>query len=357
VVVDALMRRALRLAERGRGQTSPNPMVGASVIAPDGTIVGDGHHERAGLPHAEVVALNEAGARARGATLVCTLEPCSHHGRTGPCVERIVEAGVATVIAATEDPNPTVAGRGFRYLEAHGVKVIAGAEGEAAERLNAPFFMAMRHRRPWVILKQAASLDGHVAAAAGERTTISSDASRRLIDRWRAEVDALAIGSETLLVDDPLLTVRRLYRPRPLVRVIFDRSLRMTPSAKVLETLDAGPIVVLTTASGMARHSDASTALEKAGADLVETDGTIRGALERLCERGIQSVLLEGGPRLHRAAWEADMIDEARLFVGPDVLGPSGVPGASIPVTALSGVETHLVGADVLISGYVHRPR
>jgi len=332
-------------------------MVGASVIASDATIVGDGHHERAGLPHAEVIALNEAGGRARGATLVCTLEPCSHHGRTGPCVERIIEAGVATVIAATEDPNPMVAGMGFRYLEAHGVKVIAGVEVEAAERLNAPFFTAMRHRRPWVILKEAASLDGRVAAAAGQRTMISSDASRRLADRWRAEVDALAVGSETVLVDDPLLTVRRLYRPRPLVRVIFDRSLRTPPSAKIFGTLDAGPVVLLTTRAGIRRHPSRAEALRKAGAEVVERDGTIRGALERLCERGIQSVLLEGGPRLHQAAWEADMIDEARLFVGPEVLGPSGVPAASIPVTALSGVETQIIGADVLISGYVHRPR
>jgi diaminohydroxyphosphoribosylaminopyrimidine deaminase/5-amino-6-(5-phosphoribosylamino)uracil reductase len=332
-------------------------MVGALVLAPDGTIVGDGHHERAGLPHAEVVALDEAGPRTFGATLVCTLEPCSHHGRTGPCVERIVAAGIETVIAATEDPNPIVSGRGFGYLESHGVKVVSGVEVDAAERLNAPFFTAMRRRRPWVILKQAASLDGAVAAAPGTRTAISSEPARRLADRWRAEVDAIAVGSETLLVDDPLLTVRHVYRSRTLVRAIFDRSLRTPPSAKIFSTVDAGPVVIVTTAAATAAHADRVKALERAGGRVLESDGTVRNALERLCEQGIQSVLLEGGPRLHQAVWEADMIDEVRLFVAPEPIGPAGVAAAAIPVTSLIGAETRLVGADVLISGYVHRPR
>jgi len=351
------MRRALRLAERGRGQTSPNPMVGASVIVSDGTIVGDGHHERAGLPHAEIVAIDEAGPRARGATLICTLEPCSHHGRTGPCVERIVAAGIQTVVAATEDPNPLVSGRGFRFLESHGVKVVSGVEAAAAGRLNAPFFTAMRQRRPWVILKQATSLDGAVASAPGQRTPISSEAARRLADRWRAEVDAIAVGSETVLVDDPLLTVRQLHRSRPLVRAIFDRSLRTPASARIFATLDAGPVLVLTTLEAMAGRAEKVQALEAAGGQLVSFDGTVPGALERLWEKGIQSVLLEGGPRLHRAAWEADMIDEARLFVAPEPLGPGSLAAASIPVTSLVDVETRIIGADVLISGYVHRPR
>ena len=332
-------------------------MVGASVIAPDGTIVGDGHHERAGLPHAEIVAIDEAGPRARGATLICTLEPCSHHGRTGPCVERIVAAGIQTVVAATEDPNPLVSGRGFRFLESHGVKVVSGVEAAAAGRLNAPFFTAMRQRRPWVILKQATSLDGAVASAPGQRTPISSEAARRLADRWRAEVDAIAVGSETVLVDDPLLTVRQLHRSRPLVRAIFDRSLRTPASARIFATLDAGPVLVLTTLEAMAGRAEKVQALEAAGGQLVSFDGTVSGALERLWEKGIQSVLLEGGPRLHRAAWEADMIDEARLFVAPEPLGPGSLAAASIPVTSLVDVETRIIGADVLISGYVHRPR
>ena len=331
-------------------------MVGASVIAPDGTIVGDGHHERAGLPHAEIVALDEAGPRARGATLICTLEPCSHHGRTSPCVERIVAAGIRTVVAATEDPNPIVSGRGFQFLESHGVKVVCGVEAAAAERLNAPFFTAMRQRRPWVILKQAASLDGAVAAAPGQQTAISSEAARRLADRWRAEVDAIAVGSETLLVDDPLPPCGTACRSRPSSgRSSTGRCGRQRRSR--FSTPTPAPSLVLTTLETMAGRAEKVQALEAAGGQVVPFDGTVRGALERLCEKGIQSVLLEGGPRLHRAAWEADMIDEARLFVAPEPLGPAGVAAASIPVTSLVDVETRTIGADVLISGYVHRPR
>ncbi len=237
------------------------------------------------------------------------------------------------------------------------MKVVSGIEVDAAERLNAPFFTAMRHQRPWVILKQAAGLDGAVAAAPGQRTAISSEPARRLSDRWRAEVDAIAIGSETLIVDDPLLTVRQVYRSRPLVRAIFDRSLRTSASARLFATLDAGPVLVVTTDASVAAHADRVAALERAGGHVLAADGTVRGALERLCEQGIQSVLLEGGPRLHQAAWEADMIDEARLFVSPAGLGPTAVPAASIPVTSLVDVETRTIGADVLISGYVHRPR
>jgi diaminohydroxyphosphoribosylaminopyrimidine deaminase/5-amino-6-(5-phosphoribosylamino)uracil reductase len=330
-------------------------MVGASIVAPDGTIVGDGHHERAGLPHAEVVAIEEAGERARGALLVCTLEPCSHQGRTGPCVERIVQAGISRVVAATEDPNPLVAGGGFRYLAARGIEVLSGVEAAAAERLNAPFFTAMRRRRPWIVLKAATSLDGHVAARPGERTPISSPASRRLADRWRAEVDAIAIGSGTALVDDPLLTVRGLYRSRPLARVIFDRSLRVPPSARIFDTLDAGPVLVLSTDAVMAAQPRLVEALERRGATVVATDGSFPDAVERLYPQGIQSVLLEGGPRLHQAALEADMIDEVRVFVAAAAIGPSGVPGAPVPIPLLTNLETRVVGTDILITGHVHR--
>ena len=332
-------------------------MVGASVVAPDGTILGDGYHECAGAAHAEVVALEAAGSRTRGALLVCTLEPCSHHGRTGPCVERIVDAGIATVVAATEDPNPLVSGSGFAYLEAHGVRVVRGIEAAAAEKLNGPFFTAMRHRRPWVILKSAASADGQVASAPGQRTVISSDASRRLSDRWRAEVDAIAIGSQTLVVDDPLLTVRQVYRSRPLTRVIFDRSLRTSPQARIMATLDTGPVVVLTTEAACGSRPQVVGDLEAAGAEVLPSDGGIRGGLERLQARGIQSLLLEGGPRLHQAAWEAGMIDEVRLFVAPSLLGPDGVAAADVATASLADLETRVVGPDILISGYVHRPR
>jgi diaminohydroxyphosphoribosylaminopyrimidine deaminase / 5-amino-6-(5-phosphoribosylamino)uracil reductase len=351
------MARALRLAARGRGRTSPNPMVGATVVAGDGSIVGDGWHQRAGTPHAEVHALDQAGARAAGATLVCTLEPCRHHGRTGPCVDRIIAARIAHVVAATEDPNPLVAGGGFRRLREAGIRVTVGVGADAALRLNRAFMTAMRSGRPWIILKAGVSADGMMASARGARTQITSLASMRLVQRLRAEVDAIAVGSETVLVDDPVLTVREVYRERPLVRAIFDRRLRTPPSARLFQTTAHGPVVVLGGAPEV--NNEAARALETAGARVESIDGTLEEGFRRLGQLGVQSVLLEGGARLQQAAWEAGMIDEVRLFVAPETLGPDGVPlanarGLSIP--ALSNLKIVVVGPDVLITGYVHRP-
>src|SRR5687768_8126823 len=183
------MARALALAERGRGRTSPNPMVGAVVVDDDGVVVGRGSHERAGEPHAEIHALNDAGDRARGATLYCTLEPCCHHGRTGPCAPRIVHAGIRRAVVAVEDPNPLVAGRGIAHLRAHGIDVTLGVGGDRAAAMNRPFFTTMRHRRPFVTLKVALTLDARVAAGPGLRTKITGAASDRRAHRERAEVD------------------------------------------------------------------------------------------------------------------------------------------------------------------------
>jgi diaminohydroxyphosphoribosylaminopyrimidine deaminase/5-amino-6-(5-phosphoribosylamino)uracil reductase len=206
------MNRALFHAARGRGRTTPNPVVGAVVVTPDGVVVGHGSHERSGEAHAEVLALAMAGSRARGATLYCTLEPCSHVGRTGPCVSRIVEAGIARVVASVEDPNPLVRGRGFAYLRGHGVVVEVGVGAAEATRLNRPFFSLIRDRRPFVTLKAATSLDGCIAEAPGRRTLLSSKAARRHSHVVRAAVDAIAVGIGTVLVDDPRLTARGPFR-------------------------------------------------------------------------------------------------------------------------------------------------
>jgi diaminohydroxyphosphoribosylaminopyrimidine deaminase/5-amino-6-(5-phosphoribosylamino)uracil reductase len=353
------MRRALRLAERGRGQTSPNPMVGAMVVAPDGTIVGDGFHERAGTPHAEVHALEEAGARARGATLICTLEPCCHHGRTGPCVDRIAAAGITEVVAAIEDPNPQVAGGGFRFLQSHGIRVRVGVEADRARRLNAPFLTAMTDGRPFVIVKAAVSVDGYVAAAPGHSTSISAPASVRAVQRLRAEVDAIAVGVETVLVDDPQLTVRDVYRTRPFVRAIFDRRLRTPPTARVLSTLESGPVVIFANEEEVASRPAQAAALERAGACIEPTTGTLQSAFRKLAERGVLTVLLEGGPRIHQAACDAGMIDEVRLFVSPGALGPGGVPMADdvrLSIPSLQNVRMTVVGPDLQVTGDVHRP-
>src|SRR5471032_893352 len=247
------MERALFHAGRGRGRTSPNPLVGAVIVSPDGVIVGQGFHERAGEAHAEVRALAEAGERARGATLYCTLEPCCHLGRTGPCVHRIVAAGVARVVAAVEDPNPLVSGRGFAFLRAAGVAVDVGLFAGAAAALNQAFFTLMLEGRPFVVLKAATSLDGFIAERPGHRTPLTSAEANRHAHRIRAEVDAIGVGIGTVISDDPILTARGVYRERPLTRVVFDRQLRTPPDARLLSTPEAGPVIIVTTPSAADR--------------------------------------------------------------------------------------------------------
>jgi diaminohydroxyphosphoribosylaminopyrimidine deaminase / 5-amino-6-(5-phosphoribosylamino)uracil reductase len=356
---ERMMERALFHAARGRGRTSPNPMVGAVVVA-DGVVVGQGFHERAGGPHAEVHALDAAGARARGAALYSTLEPCAHAGRTPPCVARIVAAGIARVIAATADPNPIVSGRGFAYLRAHGLDVEVGPGAAGAAILNQPFFTLMREGRPFVLAKAAASLDGRIAARRGVRTALTSPEANRHAQRARAEVDAIGIGSGTLLADDPRLTPRGVYRERPLTRVIFDRRLRTPASAHVLSTGDAGPVIIVTSAEA-ARQRGARAALEARGARIeAAADATFGAALRCLGACGVGSLLLEGGAALHAAAWDEGLVDFVRVYVTPHVLGPRGVPlfgGRRFATAALVERRVEPIGPDVLVEGYVHRPR
>jgi diaminohydroxyphosphoribosylaminopyrimidine deaminase/5-amino-6-(5-phosphoribosylamino)uracil reductase len=353
------MDRALFLAARGRGRTSPNPMVGAVVVA-NGVVNGQGFHRRAGEPHAEVIALEMAGDGARGATLYCSLEPCCHVGkRTGPCVGRIVDAGIVRVVAAIEDPNPAVRGRGFAYLRAHGVDVQTGIGAGAALRLNQPFFTLMREGRPFVILKAATSLDGQLAAAPGQRTDLTSPPANRHAHVVRAEVDAVGVGVGTILIDDPQLTARAVHRERPLMRVVFDRQLRTPAHARVLSTCGAGPVIIVTTAAGAARL-EARHRLEDRGAVIaVARDRTFGAALEPLTEREIGSLLLEGGALLHQAAWDERLVDFVRLYVAPRALGRGGVgflSGRGFATADLFERRVETLGPDVLIEGYVHRP-
>ena len=359
---DALfMRKALALAERGRPTTAPNPMVGALVVDAEGVIVGRGAHEFAGGPHAEVHALTHAGEAAIGATLYCTLEPCSYTGRTGPCAPLVAHAGVKRVVVATEDPNPQVAGRGLAYLRERGLDVTAGVLAKDAERLNAPFFTAMRQHRPFVTMKVALSSDGKVAAAPGHRTPLTGPASNRQVHRDRAEVDAIAIGSGTVLCDDPTLTARGAYRPRPLSRVIFDSRLRTPPAARVFGTLEQGPVIIVGCAD-LPGALERARALEAAGAsiELLPQSEGLATALRRLVTRGIQSVMVEGGPTLHDAFWNAGLVDRVQMYVTPHVLGEAGVPwrrtGDMTADGALADRSVRLFGDDVLIEGYVHRP-
>jgi diaminohydroxyphosphoribosylaminopyrimidine deaminase/5-amino-6-(5-phosphoribosylamino)uracil reductase len=327
------MRRAIEHARRGLGRTTPNPIVGACIVSDDGVVLGQGAHEFAGGPHAEVNALEEAGADARGATMYCTLEPCSHTGKTGPCTERIIAAGIRRVVAAMSDPFPQVDGRGFAALRAHGIAVDIGVERDAAVRLNQPFLTAVRKGRPFVILKAATSLDGRIAIK-GERTALTSASALRHAQYVRAQVDAIAVGSETILVDDPLLTVREVYRERPLTRVIFDRRRRVPPTSRIFSTLTAGPVLVVT-----------SNELDE--------------GFRHLAAQGIQSVVLEGGAAIHAAAWDAGLVDYVQLYVAPVSLGQDGVPlldGRDFSPASLVEPRVEQIGPDVLIEGYVHRP-
>jgi diaminohydroxyphosphoribosylaminopyrimidine deaminase/5-amino-6-(5-phosphoribosylamino)uracil reductase len=359
------MARALALAERGRGRTSPNPMVGAVVVDDEGVVVGRGSHEFAGGPHAETHAFADAGPRARGATLYCTLEPCSHTGRTGPCAPNVVAAGIRRAVIAIEDPDPRVQGRGLAYLRAHGVEVNVGVMREAAERLNAPFFTVMRLRRPFVTMKVALSREGFVAGPGGRRVQLTGPAANRFIHRERAEVDAIAVGSGTVLIDDPALTPRGAYRTRPLVRVVFDRGLRTPPGARMLATAAAGPIIVIGAVSTDPGALERADVLRAAGAqvELIPAQASEKflvGAMSRLVERGVSSIVLEGGPRLHAAMWKANLVDRVQMFKTGAAAGAEGVrwlDPASFSAAVLEDVSTLRLGDDELMQGYVHRAR
>jgi diaminohydroxyphosphoribosylaminopyrimidine deaminase/5-amino-6-(5-phosphoribosylamino)uracil reductase len=350
------MARALALAERGRGTTSPNPMVGAIVVDHDGVIVGRGAHEYAGGPHAEIVALRDAGDRARGATLSCTLEPCSHGGRSGPCAPAVADAGIARVVIADDDPNPLVNGRGIDILRSRGVDVTTGVLAAEAHALNRPFVSLMMRRRPFVTMKVALSADGRIAERPGARTILTGEAANRAIHRDRAEVDALAIGSGTVLADDPVLTARGAFRRRPLVRVVFDTRLRTPPSAKLFSTLAAGPVIIVSTPAIAEADPDRARRLTAAGAEIltVGSDRRLDGALELLGGRGVSSMIVEGGVTLHRAFWDARLVDRVQLYESPRLLGPDGVEWLRLPLPQLGPITKRPLGSDTLTEAYVH---
>jgi diaminohydroxyphosphoribosylaminopyrimidine deaminase/5-amino-6-(5-phosphoribosylamino)uracil reductase len=289
------MHRALALAERGWGQTAPNPMVGAVVVL-DNEIVGEGAHERFGAAHAEVNALRVAGERAQGATLYVTLEPCNHHGQTPPCTEAIIAAGVARVVMAVRDPNPEAAG-GEARLRAAGISVDVGACEREARELNAPFFHALTADRPWVTLKLAVSVDGAIADAGRSPGFITNAQSRDEVQRMRANSDAIAVGVDTAIVDMPALTVRTTPPPRvaPL-RVIFDRNGRFPTDRTPVQSPDAAPVLVL-------READ------------------LGAALRQLHQRGVRSLLVEGGAGIAAAFLDADLVDRLVIFQAPVILG------------------------------------
>ena len=351
----AFMARALLLAGRGRGRTSPNPIVGA-VIVSGGVVTGQGAHLAAGTAHAEVHAIAEAGERARGATLYCTLEPCAHQGRTPACAPQVAAAGIARAVIAMIDPNPKVAGRGVELLRASGVKVDVGLFEDDARRANAPFITWITRGRPHVTLKFAQSADGYVAAAR-RRTKLTGADMDRLMHQQRAEIDAIAVGAGTLLDDDPMLTPRGAFRERPLTRVVFDWRLRCAGDRALYRTLDKGPVLLFTTETARAAAPDAAADLEQRGVEVIGLGARdLDGALRILGARDITSLLVEGGPTLQEAFACAGLVDRVQRIVTPGVLGD----GVRMPaLLALEGrlaatIETR-AGRDTLLESDVHR--
>lgn len=311
----AYMRRALTLARRGWGQTAPNPLVGA-VLVRDEQVVGEGYHARYGGPHAEIEALRAAGARAAGATLYVSLEPCAHHGKTPPCADAILAAGVRRVVAAVEDPSPT-AGGGAARLRAAGMSVELGVLRAAALELNRPFFHALTADRPWITLKLAVSLDCGVGGGRPIGRWLTGTRARAQVHRLRAGSDAVAVGIGTAIADDPALTVRGVRPPRvPPLRVVFDRGARLSVASYLARTAHETPTLVLATDPPAERVS----ALRAAGVDVVTSNG-LDDAVRWLRTRGVRSLLVEGGPRLAAGLLEAGLVDRLIIFQAPLFLG------------------------------------
>jgi diaminohydroxyphosphoribosylaminopyrimidine deaminase/5-amino-6-(5-phosphoribosylamino)uracil reductase len=312
------MSEALRLAARGMNSCHPNPRVGC-VIARDGRVVGRGWHQRAGEAHAEVLALAEAGGAARGSTAYVTLEPCSHQGRTGPCTTALIGAGVSEVIAATPDPNPRVDGQGIEQLRAGGVRVRSGLMADEAEALNEGFFTRARIGRPWVRVKLAQSLDGRTALHNGVSQWISSAESRHDVQHWRARSSAIMTGIETVLSDDPSLTVRELDTPSQPLRVVVDSRWRTPPDARTLAL--PGQVLV----AGLA-EIEAPAPLAAAGAELLPLPASgrqvdLNALLGELAAREVNEVQVEAGPTLAGALLAARLVDEILLYLSPSLLG------------------------------------
>jgi diaminohydroxyphosphoribosylaminopyrimidine deaminase/5-amino-6-(5-phosphoribosylamino)uracil reductase len=309
----------------------------------------------AGGPHAEVVALDAAGERARGATLYCTLEPCTHTGRTGPCAPRVVAAGIRRVVVAIGDPNPEVSGRGIALLRAHDIEVTTGIGRDEAARQHASFFTWIRERRPFVIAKAAASADGFVSGSANAPTRLTCAEANRYFHRQRAEIDAIAVGSGTVIADDPLLTPRGAYRARPLVRVVFDWRGRVPVSARLFSTLSAGPVIMVVADWTRERNAAHFAELQRMGVAVEAFSGReLEPVLARLGARPVVSLLVEGGPALHRAFSEAGLVDRVQYVTTPHVLG-SGVPVAPMFMQIPADARTTRLGADHLIEFDVHR--
>jgi len=355
------MQMALELAASARGRTSPNPMVGAVVIK-DENVIGRGCHLRAGTPHAEVHALNEAGEEAKGATLYVTLEPCCHHGRTGPCAEAVIKAGISRVVVAMDDPNPLVAGGGIKRLREAGIEVTQGVLEEEARELNEVFIKYITTRRPFVVAKAAMSLDGKIATRSGKSRWITGSEARGYGHQMRDWYDAILVGIGTVLADDPSLTARLPGgRGRDPVRIILDSQARTPLEARVLTQQSEAPTIIAVTSGAPPGRLEA---LRQAGAEVLVVNSGLRIELvemmKTLGEKEITSVLIEGGAGVHGSAITAGIVDKAAWFIAPKIIGgreapgPVGGQGVDDPSEAaeLERLRVSRLGPDLYVEGY-----
>lgn len=355
------MRAAISEARKGLGKTSPNPCVGA-VVVKDGRLIARGYHHRAGLAHAEVNALDMAGGKAAGATIYVTLEPCNHRGRTPPCTEKILAAGIRRVVVGMNDPNPLVNGGGNAYLASRGLLVTAGVLGDECRSLNKPFVKHVTTGIPWVIMKAGLSVDGRIATGSGHSNWVTCDDSRRYVHRLRNQVDAILIGSGTALADDPSLTTRLPGRSGldPL-RVVLDSSLRLSPEARMLHLGSKASTWVF---CGPAADPLRRRQLEAAGAIVKDVAVDVEGGLDliavlkELGGAGISTLLVEGGGQIHAAFLRLNLYDQANLFIAPIIVGADGVPVVGglgfekiSEAKRFRMVKTRKFGGDLMIEG------
>jgi diaminohydroxyphosphoribosylaminopyrimidine deaminase/5-amino-6-(5-phosphoribosylamino)uracil reductase len=355
------MRRALALAAKGVGQVSPGPLVGCVIVSPSGEVVGEGFYVYENLKHAETYALEQAGERARGATAYVSLEPHAHHGRTPPCTDALINAGVSRVISPIEDPNPRVSGKGFAHLRAAGVDVAVGLLAREARQLNEKYLHFMATGRPFVHLKLAASLDGKIATRTGESQWITGPESRARVHELRYEYDAILVGAGTALADDPLLTDRSgKPQRRPLARVLLDESLKIPVNAKLIATAGKAPLIIF---AGQKAESAKLDLLRSSGVDVVcdESNGRdLDAVLSELSARSIQSVLVEGGAGVAGKLLEAGLVNKVSFFLAPIIIGgrdaPGAIGGAGVERLAdalkLHNLEIVRRGEDIEVTGY-----
>ncbi len=356
------MRRALRLAARGRGRVEPNPMVGC-VLVRRGRVIGEGWHRRFGGPHAERDALRRCEGSPRGATAYVALEPCCHHGKTPPCTDALIEAGISRVVAAVVDPCAVVRGRGIRTLREAGLRVDVGVCQGEAEALNAPFFKLRRTRRPWVILKWAQSLDGKIATHAGDSQWITGPAARREAHRLRGRVDAVLVGIGTVLADDPDLTCRHVKPKRIATRIVLDGRLRIPRRAKLVRTARKTPVLIATTRTALRQRKGTTDWLRSAGCNVIALPGRrgrvdLSALLDELGRREMTNVMVEGGGEVLGAFFDQDLADEALVFVAPKLIGGrraldplAGRGAASIAdAVTLHNPTRRRVGDDLMLS-------